>query len=296
MLGGDYRVVSLGGLAGAGALAFGTWEHGGSPVTGAVAMAAFLAFALWGWIAAYRRLQALEDIPLSKIATAAQGYTRLEGRAAPFPGQALQAPMTHLPCCWYSYKLESLDQNGEVTSTEQETTDWSFMMTDGSGECVVDPAGAKIATASVNRYRSKEVRWTEYAIFPRDALCVVGQFRTSGMSISEHDIEERVGALVTEWKKDMAGLRARFNLGHELTMQEWERVRQAARQAVEADLARHPPKAQNQISDPRDGRPYLVSTEPRGQLARELKLWALGQAVCFVLGAAILGGWIIKSF
>jgi len=296
MIGGDYRVVSLGGLAGAGALAFGTWEHGGSPVTGAAAMAAFLAFALWGWIAAYRRLQALEDIPLSKIATAAQGYTRLQGRAAPFPGQKLEGPMTHLPCCWYSYQLENLDQNGDVTSRESDTTQWSFMMNDGTGECVVDPVGAKIATASVNRYTSKRLRWTEHAIFPHDELCVVGQFRTSGMSISEHDIESRVGALITEWKKDMPGLRARFNLAHDFSMQEWERVRQSARQAVEADLARNPPKPQNQMADPRDGRPYLLSTEPRDALARELKLWAWGQAICFVLGVGTLAGWIIKRF
>ena len=294
MIGGDYRVVSLGGLAAAGAIAFGNWQHGGPAAVSAAAMAGFLAFALYGWVAAYRRLQALEDIPLSKIATAAQGYTRLEGRAAPFPGQRLEAPMTHLPCCWYSYKLENLDQNGDVTSSEHETTEWSFMMSDGTGECVVDPVGAKIATASVNRYRSKELRWTEYAIFPRDALCVIGQFRTSGMSISEHDIEERVGALITEWKKDMAALRARFNLAHDFTLQEWERVRQAARQAVDADLARNPPKPQNQVCDPRDGRPYLLSTEPRDQLARELKLWAWGQAIVFVLGAGILAGWLVR--
>jgi hypothetical protein len=295
VIGGDYRVVSLGGLAAAGAAAFSNWENGGPLAASAAAMTVFLAFALWGWIAAYRRLQALEDIPLSKIATAAQGYTRLEGRAAPFPGQKLEAPMTHLPCCWYSYKLENLDQNGDVTSTEHDTTEWSFMMSDGTGECVVDPVGAKIATASVNRYRSKELRWTEHAIFPHDALCAVGQYRTSGMSISEHDIEERVGALIADWKKDMPGLRARFNLGHDFTMQEWERVRQAARQAVDADLARNPPKPQNQMSDPRDGRPYLLSTEPRKQLERELKLWALGQAICFVLGAAMLAALLVRG-
>jgi hypothetical protein len=295
VIGGDYRVVSLSGLAGSAAVGLGAWLHGGLIVVSAMAMAAFLAFALWGWMASYRRLQALEDIPLSKIATAAQGYTRLQGRAAPFPGQKLEAPMTHLPCCWYSYKLENLNANGDVSSTEHDTSEWSFMLSDPTGECVVDPAGAKIAAVSVNRYNSKEVRWTEHTIFPRDPLCVIGQFHTSGMSVSEHEVQERVGELLAQWKKDMPALRARFNLGHEFTLQEWDQVRMAARTAVDADLAKNPPQPQNQIADPKDGRPYLISAEAPERLELELRLWAWSNACLFVAGAAFVAGWLVKK-
>jgi hypothetical protein len=290
----NYKVVSLGGLAASAGIAFANWEKGGPAAVALGAVGAFMAFALWGWISSYRRLQAIEDIPLSRIVTAAQGYTRLQGRAAAFPGQKLEAPMTHLPCCWYSYKLENLDQNGDVTSSEHETSNWSFMLSDGTGECVVDPVGAKIAAQNVNRYRSKELRWTEEAIFPRDALCVVGAFRTSGMTVTEHDIQERVGQLLAEWKKDMPGLLARFNLKREFSLQEWESVRAAARAEVDADLARHPPQGQNQMADPKDGRPYLISAEPPEQLARELTLWAWAHVGCFVLGAVVLGSLILK--
>src|SRR5437870_2381206 len=82
---------------------------------------------------------ALDDLPLAKIASAAQGYTRLDGRAAAFPGKPLMSPVGREPCCWYSYRILTYDRDGDVTSTEHETTDWSFMMSDGSGECVVDP-------------------------------------------------------------------------------------------------------------------------------------------------------------
>src|SRR5581483_7337572 len=211
-MGGKHALFSLGGVGAAGLVALENWHKGGPAALSALAAAIFIGFALWGWIAAYRRLQAFEDIPLSRIATAAQGYARLEGRAAPFPGAKLEAPMTHLACCWYSYKLENLDQNGNVTSTEEDTSEWSFVLSDGTGECVVDPVGAKIASKSVNRYRSRELRWTESAIFPHDPVCVIGSFRTSGMTVTEHDIEVQAGSRIAEWKKDMRALVARFQL------------------------------------------------------------------------------------
>ena len=47
-------------------------------------VAGFLGANFWGWTASFRRLRALEDLPLSRIASCAQGYARLEGKAAVF--------------------------------------------------------------------------------------------------------------------------------------------------------------------------------------------------------------------
>src|SRR5260221_1060313 len=131
--------------------------------------AAFLGAIFWGWTRCYLRLQALEDVPLSKIASAAQGYTRLEGHAAAFPGKPLLAPVKSVPCCWYSYRALTYDGRGEVTSSEEETTDCSFMMTDGSAECVVDPTGAAIVPVPVNRCPDKAHARTAPVIDPGDA-------------------------------------------------------------------------------------------------------------------------------
>lgn len=242
---------------------------------------AFLGALLWGWISTYRRLQALEDIPLARIGTAAQGYTRLQGRAALFPGSSLRSPVTSQPCCWYSYSVTTYDEQGEVQSSESDTTQWSFMMTDGSGECVIDPVGARVIAARVNSYRDKQQAWTEEIIVAREPLAVVGEFTTSGASVSEAEIEARTGALLAQWKKER-----RYGA------EGWDRVRAQARREVEADIARHPPQPQHRMAAPGDGRPYLISTQGDGQLARDLRIWAWIYVVGFVAGAAALG-WLL---
>ena len=260
--------------------------------------AAFIGANFWGWTAAYRRVHALEDIPLSRIASCAQGYARLEGRAAVFPGKPLRAPVSNQSCCWYRYTVVTLDAEGDPTTRHVEQTDWSFAMTDGSGECVVDPAGAQIVGGRLNQYRDKQQHWTEHVILPKDPLYVIGHFTTSGADVSEQEVDFRVGQLIGEWKKEMKALLRRFPPGHATTYseREWEEVRLAARREVEADLARDPPQPQNRIEKPADDRPFLISAEPREQLERDLMIWAWVHALCFVGGVAALAWLYLRYF
>jgi hypothetical protein len=257
---------------------------------------AILAATFWGWMAAYRRLQALDDIPLSRIASAAQGYARLEGRAALFPGKPLRSPLTQQPCCWYSYRSITYDNEGQVKESEHETTDWSFMMTDGSGECVVDPAGARIVPLRVRRYKDKYQLWREEVILAGDPLTVIGDFTTSGQSTSESDIDFRTGELLAQWKRNMAELLRRFPPSQSSTWseREWEEVRLAARRSVQHDAARET-EGQNRIEKPRDGRPFLISAEPPEQLARDLLIWTWFHAVAFVCGVGVLA-WLYVRY
>jgi hypothetical protein len=259
-------------------------------------IAAFLGASFWGWTASYRRLQALEDLPLSRIGTAAQGYARLAGRAAAFPGKALRSPVTSQPCCWYSYRVVTFDSRGNVESTDGETTEWSFMMSDGTGECVVDPAGARILPLRVNRYRDKNQSWTEHVILAHDPLYVIGEFTTSGSSVSEYDIDFSTGELIAQWKKDMPALLRRFPPARDGAWSEgeWEQVRRAARHEIEAGLARNPPQGQNRIQKPADGRPFVISAEDPEQLARDLTIWAWLHALSFVIGVGLLAALFLR--
>jgi len=258
--------------------------------------AVFLAAVLWGWTRCYRRLQALDDLPLSKIASAAQGYTRLDGRAAAFPGKPLMSPVGREPCCWYSYRILTYDRDGDVTSTEHETTDWSFMMSDGSGECVVDPVGARIVPVRVNRYRDAEQSWTEHVILPGDRLCVIGDFTTNVGDITEQDIEMRTGQLIAEWKKDRHWLEQRFRPAQagSFSEAEWEAVRAQARREVQLDLARHPQLPQNRMQKPAGDEPFLISAESQEQLARDFRIWAWLHAVGFVGGVGALAVVVLR--
>jgi hypothetical protein len=256
---------------------------------------AFLAAALWGWAVSYRRLQALEDYPLSRIASAPQGYVGLEGRAASFPGKPLQSPLSQLPCCWYSYEVvERADGDRGETTQESDTSEWSFMMNDGSGECVVDPVGAKLVSVRVRKWREGNFHYSERLIIPGDPLFVLGRFATTGSMMAEGDIEFSVGQRLAEWKKDMPALIRRFAAGEaggpggRFSEQAWERVRLQARRDIEAELAANPPQPQNIVSQPADGRPFIISAESRRRLQRDMTIWACIHLSCFLLGVAAL--------
>lgn len=256
---------------------------------------AFMGATFWGWLAANRRLQALEDLPLSRIGSAAQGYVRLEGRAASFPGHPTRSPLTQLVCCWYSYRIVECDDRGRPKSHEEDTSAWSFTMSDGSGECVVDPAGARIVPVRTQRWRERNFHYVEKTILPQDPIVVMGQFSSSAAGATDHDIETRVGELVTAWKKDMPSLVQRFDLNGdaELSVEEFEQVRAAALAEVRAELAHNPPRAQNLVARPADGRPFIISAESAPRLERDLKIWAWLHLALFLAGGGAFAYWTI---
>jgi len=243
-------------------------------------VAAFLGANFWGWTASFRRLRALEDLPLSRIASCAQGYARLEGKAAVFPGKPIVAPVSRQPCAWYHYVVITFDANGEQQSRSEEETEWSFAMKDASGECIVDPAGAEIIPSRINQYRDKVQHWIERSILAGDPISVIGHFATASPDVSEEEIRFRVGELLTQWKRSRT-----------YTEAEWEGVRVQARAQVMAEIAQEPPLAQNRIEKPADDRPFLISGEPGDQLERDLTIWATIHAFLFVAGVATLA-WI----
>ncbi len=258
---------------------------------------ALLGATFWGWIASYRKIQALDDIPLSRIFSAPQGYVRLEGRAAAFPGKPLSSPLTYQACCWYSYRVVESDRGrGNAIHEENDTSDWSFMLDDGTGQCVVDPTGAKLIPVRTRNWRNGDFHYVESLVLPGDPVFVIGQFSSSGASVTEYDLDFRVGELVAEWKKDMPALRQRFELtgDGEFHPQQWEHVRSEARREIEADIASNPPQPQDLVSIPKDGRPFIISVRSRRRLKRDLRIWAWLHLAGFLIGVAVLAALVFR--
>ena len=241
-------------------------------LAGVAALGAFF----WGWLRCNRQLRLLEDVPLSRIESAAQGYVRLEGRAKAFPGKPLVSPLSKQESCWYSYQYSERDREGNRTVADRETSIWSFMLEDGSGECVVDPAGATLIPARVERWSELDRHFVERSIRPGDPLFVIGQYATSSTAVMERDVEFQVGQRVAEWKKDMPALIRRFDLNADgqFSEQEWERLRTEARREILVELARNPPRPQHAVSRPADGSFYIVSGKSRQRMTLRLKAWA----------------------
>src|SRR5574338_149553 len=93
-----------------------------------VCLALFLGTSLVGWQRALRHGRQIGDIPTSRVASAAQGYTELRGRGQPLAGTPVLSPVNGLPVLWY--RVVTMRRNGQ-NKWEHESTlesDASFLL------------------------------------------------------------------------------------------------------------------------------------------------------------------------
>lgn len=252
--------------------------------------------ALAGWLQALRRRRLIGDTPTSRIASAAQGYVELRGSGHPFPGQPVLSPSNGLPCLWYRYLHEEKDHDGKWQIVERGESDVSFILDDGSGQCLVDPDGAEIIPHRCEQSLRKGHRITEWKFVERDTLYAIGDFRTFGGHHLELDPRADLKELLSEWKKDPAELRQRFdrNGDGEVDQHEWELARAAARAEVadrHGESRRHADS--HVMKQPEDGRCYLISGYDPDRLARRYAWWSTFHLLVFLaaLGAIPWAWW-----
>jgi len=254
-----------------------------------VCAALIAAISLLAWTSTYRRARAIDDTPTAKVASAAQGYTELIGRGRALGGTPLVSPLTHLPCLWYRYLLERRrDDKWEMEASGE--SDTSFILDDGSGECLVDPEGAEILAARKDCWTDGDQRYTEWLLLGGETIYALGHFRTLGSADLQLDRDADVGALLAEWKKYPQDLLRRFDLDGNgvIDMGEWELARSAARREVDRmhrEARRH--DELHCMQRPADGRLYLISSLAPEQLSRRYRWWSLAHLAIFF---AALGG------
>lgn len=266
----------------------------------------------------FLRMRVLENVPTSKIRSAAQGYLELSGQGDLLEGPAIIAPLTGTTCTWYSYLIQERRRSGRNdrwTTIEKGTSDELFLLVDETGKCVIDPDGADIigphsntwygTTAwpsrghkSANSFLSAgRYRYTEKRMHPGDPLYAIGLYRTVGGANTEPDLNTDVIALLKEWKADSDILLNKFDANGDgkIDIQEWEAVRDAALREVMAqhhELNAAP--AVNIMTRTRDRRrPYILSTEPEANLVTRFRYYSRGlTALFFIAGACV--SWMIN--
>ena len=235
------------------------------------------ALSLWAWTAMFRRYRAVGDTPTSQVASAAQGYVELCGRALHQPEAKTLAPLSGRECCWYQYRRERRGAKKKWQVEEEGESAAVFRLRDATGACVVDPSDAEVVTNRKQVWTEGDRRFTEWWIADGDPLYVLGEFRTLSALRDAVDRKNDIGAVLAEWKRDRPQLLQRFDLDRdgEISFKEWALARAEAKRQVErahAQLAETPPL--DALGSPRDGRLYLLSNiDPRG-LARRFALWA----------------------
>jgi E3 Ubiquitin ligase len=262
-----------------------------------ICLSIMAAISILAWLSALNRLRAIRDTPTSNVASAAQGYVELIGRGQPFGETPLLGKLSLLPCLWYRYKIEQRDSEKDWRTIDTGESDDSFLLRDQTGECVVDPEQAEILTQHCDQWHEGDRRYTEWKLIEQDRLYVIGQFRTQGGGSLEFDTRAELNTLLAEWKKDMPALHTRFDLDNNgtLDMQEWMLARSSAKREVTKMMR----EAQAQpdihiISQPRDGKLFLISNLMPDKLSRRFLFWSWAHLMIF-FGALGGIGWLLQS-
>lgn len=257
-----------------------------------------------------RRARLIEDTPTSLIRSAAQGYVELIGTAKLLEGPPIFCPLTMSACIWWHYKIEKKVRSNRRTHWQtvvDRTSDALFLLVDDTGQCIVDPDGAEVKTALKRVWygHSKQpsgppgksgilgsvfgdYRYTERLIHENDPLYAIGKFRSEG-GYAEIETEEAVQALLKDWKQDQAKLLNLFDVDKDgqIDATEWEAARRVALRRVRDDqLAQAGRPLLNVISQPTDGRVFLLSSESQADLGRGYRIGAALSFLFFLAGGA----------
>jgi len=266
------------------------------------------AYAVYRFFASVRRDRYLADTPLVRIRSAAQGYVRIEGRAAPAPGESAVAPLSGRDCVWWQYELAERRRNSkgqtEWCTLERAASVAPFALSDADAQCLVGPVGADVTPTAHNVWYGEEprpsgpppqsrtllvleqsYRYTERLIAPGTHLSVLGELR-SHSEVTE--VEDQVRTLLDSWKTDQPALLKRFDADHDgrLNATEWEAARAAARAEVEggsgAALARTSIVAQTT-----HGEPFLIAPLDGAQLVQREQRYAMVALLASVVFVAL---------
>jgi hypothetical protein len=265
---------------------------------GLAAILALAAFALYSWTRSLRKVRALVDTPKARIGSAAQGYVALRGRLKPLAGALLVAPVLGCVCVWYRVRIEERHGDDWRTVSHTQSAE-SLLLADGTGECLVLCDDADILTPHREVKQDQSQRTTVHWLGNGEQVTVLGEFRTRGAADPSASVAQQIGDLLADWKSDRAGLLARFDSDRdgEISLEEWEAARAAARREVLARLA-EPGAALDThlVTIPTDGRPFIVSAMPPKASAWHFEwISALDLAVFFAglawLGLMLRGPW-----
>jgi len=257
---------------------------------------------LWFVFHYLKRARLIEDTPTSRIRSAAQGYVEIVGKVSPAGSKEIAAPLSGKPCIWYTYKVQRLQKSGRSShwkTVEEGTSNQYFVIQDDTDACIVHPEGAEVITVHSRTWYgntprpdqadtrnillraliSRRYRYIEKLIYVHDVIYALGSFGSSGGGRNIPDTHQMTGQVIREWKQNYSEILKRFDQDSngEIDLQEWEAVRDAARQEAETrrqEMARLPTAhALSRTSDKHH--PFIISTFSQKTLAKKFRYYAL---------------------
>lgn len=263
----------------------------------------------------FKRARLIEDTPTSRIRSAAQGYVEIVGAVSSARNKELAAPLSGNPCVWYTFKVQQLQKSGRSNqwkTVEEGTSNQSFVIHDDTDACIVHPEGAEVMTAHSRTWygntprpgqadtrnillkvlSSRRYRYIEKLIHVHDIIYALGSFGSSGGGRNIPDTHQMTGQVIREWRQNYSDILKRFDQDKngEIDLQEWEAVREAARQEAEVrrqEMARLPTAhALSRTSDKHH--PFIISTYSQKTLAKKFRCYALLNLAGVMVSVTIL--------
>lgn len=259
------------------------------------------------------RARLIEDMPTSKVRSAAQGYVELIGHALLMEGEPIRSPLTGTDCCWWRYRIERKGGKNSWNLVESKASDSPFLLEDDTGRCLVDPEGADVTPwekkvwHGSTRYPGAmggesgfsfgglnigmgSYRYTEEFIFPGNPLYAIGRFRSLGEMDHREGRGEVMRNILRQWKEDRPRLLARFDKdgSGNIDMGEWETARKVAAtlaekeyREIQANLVPH-----MLTRSANKGQPFILATKEETELSGRLRLWSYLSLLLGLAGSA----------
>ncbi len=263
----------------------------------------------------FHQARLIENMPTSKIRSAIQGYVELYGNAVWMDGPEINAPLTGLPCAWYSFSIEERNQHGnnKWRRVDYGVSEHLFLLKDNTGECVVDPEGAVVTPSATDTWygsrpnrainttkvhpaidvlsktvaiSSAPYRYTERRLNLDEPLYAIGEFISVGTDYRE-EFDHLVRDFLNRLKRDKKRL-AQYDANHDgdIDQQEWEHARTDAKQTAAQEQLNNPlPKSTHLLKKPKQSKhqPFLLSAKEESHISRSNKISSILLAIVFVV-------------
>jgi len=269
------------------------------------------------WKKSFQHARVMEDMPTSKVRSAAQGFVELAGTQQAIDDTPLSAPLSGSACTWWSYRIEKKKRKSnakggtrhEWVTIEKDTSVGFFTLRDDTGEVLVNPRGADVLPSEKKVWygdakrpigvtpgwgvgASRRYRYTERLMRPGEPIYALGHFETwSNMTDSKERSEKRA-EILAQWKQNPSELVERFDEDGDgrVDVDEWDRARKAAEALVEEQLAKVAMKPDvDVLMKSEEDHPFILSTKSQEDLTRRYRWQALGGLLLFLVGGAALG-------
>ena len=234
------------------------------------------------WQHGMRRHRQIANVPTSRIASAAQGYTEIHGTAENAEAVSPVVGIGGVPCLWYRYEIaKRVDFSSRFitpfqlfyTPVEIKVSETHFAVRDASGVALLFPFGAEVICLDKQVWYNDDTRFTEERIMPGDPIYVLGDFTTGRRTFnSQLALHHRLD----EWQQNRTAMLLRFDINKDGVIDpgELESMRREAEAEIAAEWEAFKDGSEvHMLIDPRGDRCFLISTKGEEDLRGHYFFW-----------------------